>query len=64
MPPYLYWPDDPWEVVFTSSAFSHGVHQADIDYLICLPERECRCPPGGTVSQRRTVRWRQSGRPA
>lgn len=40
MPPYLYWPDDPWEVVITSSASKHGVYQADIGYLISLPRSE------------------------
>lgn len=40
MPPFLYWPKDPWRIEYSGSAFKHKVRKADIDHLISLPLRE------------------------
>ena len=40
MPPFLYWPDRPWRVVFVKSAFDNGVREEHIKYLMSLPISE------------------------
>ena len=34
MPPYMYWPDRPWEVVFHPAAFNNGVSESAILYIL------------------------------
>lgn len=34
MPPYMYWPDEPWDVVFHPAAFDNGVSELDIRHIL------------------------------